>query len=116
MPVLPVQSVRLLAPLFRRGMFFLGRLLPLVVSAAVESWVVTPGSMQEWAVAGAERQVVQAASALADISLSFAAGAVLVRVVGTPRWAEAAAEWPILQVGEALDAAHTTGDRLFFPA
>jgi len=104
MPVLPVQSVRLLAPLFRRGMFFLGRLLPLVVSAAVEHWRITPGSMEEWIVAGAERRVMLEASPLAvpagaELSRSFAAGAVLVRVVGTPRWAEAAAEWPILQVG-----------------
>lgn len=82
---------------------------PGLATAAVENLAVTPGTLAGWVVVGAERKVVTvpptlAVPAGAELSRSFAAGAVLVRVVGTPGWAETAAEWPILQVGEAAVA------------
>jgi len=78
--------------------------LGLRLDAAEQLITVTPQTLADWTVVGADRTVLAAEKQLsipagAQLSRQFPAAAVMIRLVSRPVFADTAAEWPILEIG-----------------
>lgn len=74
------------------------------LGATEQLLTVTPQTLAGWSVVGAEKNALSAGHQLvlpagAQINREFSSQAVIVHLVSRPVLAEAAAEWPILEVG-----------------
>lgn len=70
---------------------------------------VTPGALASWSVTGADRTQMSAAKDItlpagAQLSREVTDGAVVLQLTSQPGWADASADWPILEVGPAAIA------------
>jgi len=82
--------------------------IPLVTAlpAQVQDYIVTPSSLADWQVNGADPATLQAQSILslpagAELARTFSNGAVILYTQSSPHFGAVSADWPIVQVGPA---------------
>lgn len=77
-----------------------------VLTAGVQDHAVTPATLADWQLTGADRAKVQARDTLelpagAEISRTFPAGTVVLHTVSRPHFGSTSNDWPVIQVGPA---------------
>ncbi len=85
------------------------------LTAAAQDYPVTPATLADWQINGAEHSTLQAQDTLslpagAELVRSFPVGAVVLHSVSRPVFSSAPADWPVVQVGPAALALTRQGD------
>ncbi len=86
------------------------------LSAGVQDLTVTPATLADWQLTGADRTKLQSQDTLmlpagAEISRTFTDGAVVLYSVSSPHFGSTSDDWPVVQVGPAALALIRKGIR-----
>lgn len=86
------------------------------LTAGVQNYVVTPATLADWKVSGADRDKLQAQDTIslpagAELARTFSGGAVVFYTVSSPHFGPTPGDWPVVQVGPAALALTRKGIR-----